>query len=215
MSNATIDNGAMHKLSYGLFALFTNDGKKDNACIINTATQISDDPKTISICVNRANYSNEIIKGSGIFTISILSESAPFDIFKKFGFASGRDTDKLDGFDKVATGENGLKYLTEYSNAFISAKVLSMTEVGTHTVFIAEVTEARVLNDEKSATYVYYFENIKPKPESKSAPATAEKKIVGWRCKICGYEYEGAELPEEFICPWCKHPASDFEPIYG
>ena len=214
MANATIDKGAMHKLSYGLFALFTNDGAKDNACIINTATQISDDPKTISICVNRANYSNETIKKSGVFTISILSESAPFDIFKRFGFASGRDTDKLDGFDKIATSENGLKYLTEYSNAFISAKVISATEVGTHTVFIAEVTEAQVLNDEKSATYVYYFEHIKPKPEAKSAPAN-EKKIVGWRCKICGYEYEGAELPEEFICPWCKHPASDFEPIYG
>ena len=214
MANATIDKGAMHKLSYGLFALFTNDGKKDNACIINTATQISDDPKTISICVNRANYSNETIKKSGVFTISILSESAPFDIFKRFGFASGRDTDKLDGFHKVATSENGLKYLTEYSNAFISAKVISATEVGTHTVFIAEVTEAQVLNDEKSATYVYYFEHIKPKPEAKSAPAT-EKKIVGWRCKICGYEYEGAELPADFICPWCKHPVEDFEPIYG
>ena len=214
MANATIDKGAMHKLSYGLFALFTNDGTKDNACIINTATQISDDPKTISICVNRANYSNETIKKSGVFTISILSESAPFDVFKRFGFASGRDTDKLDGFDKIATSENGLKYLTEYSNAFISAKVISATEVGTHTVFIAEVTEAKVLNDERSATYVYYFEHIKPKPEAKSAPAN-EKKIVGWRCKICGYEYEGAELPADFVCPWCKHPVEDFEPIYG
>ena len=119
MANGTIEKGAMHKLSYGLFALFTNDGKKDNACIINTATQISDNPTTICICVNRANYSNEIIKQSGVFTISVLSESAPFDIFKRFGFASGRDTDKLDGFDKVATSANGLKYLTEYSNAFI------------------------------------------------------------------------------------------------
>ena len=210
MSNTTIDKGAMHKLSYGLFALFTND-----ACIINTAIQISDDPKTISICVNRANYSNEIIKKIGAFTISVLSERAPFDIFKRFGFSSGRDTDKLDGFDKIATGENGLKYLTEYSNAFISAKVISATEVGTHTVFIAEVTEAKVLNDDKSATYAYYFDNIKPKPENNGASASAEKKIVGWRCKICGYEYEGAELPEDFICPWCKHPASDFEHVYG
>ena len=215
MANGTIEKGAMHKLSYGLFALFTNDGKKDNACIINTATQISDNPTTICICVNRANYSNEIIKQSGVFTLSILSESAPFDIFKRFGFASGRDTDKLDGFDKVATSANGLKYLTEYSNAFISAKVLSATEVGTHTVFIAEVTEAKVLNDERSATYVYYFEHIKPKPEASNVPASAEKKIVGWRCKICGFVYEGADIPEDFICPWCKHPIEDFDPIYG
>ncbi len=217
-----IDKGAMHKLSYGLFALFTNDGKKDNACIINTAVQMTDNPKRISICVNRDNYTCEILKNTGIFNLSILDESATFDIFKRFGFACGRDTDKLDGLDTVAESANGLKYLTAQSNAFLSGKVVFSRDFGTHTLFVAEVTEAKVLSKVASATYAYYFANIKPsapvkreEPKTEAAPAVEEKKIVGWRCKICGYEYEGAELPADFICPWCKHPADDFEPIYG
>ncbi len=215
-----IDKSAMHKLSYGLFALFTNDGNKDNACIINTGVQMTDGPKRISICVNRANYSCDIIKKTGIFNLSILDESATFDIFKRFGFASGRDTDKLDGFEAVKESVNGLKYLTEQSNAMMSAKVVFSQDFGTHTLFVAEVTEAKVLSSTASATYAYYFANIKPssKQEVKAEAVEAaaeEKKIVGWRCKICGYEYEGGELPSDFLCPWCKHPADDFEPIYG
>lgn len=210
MSN--IDLKSLRTMTYGLFALFTNNGEKDNACIINTAIQVTDDPKLISICVNRANYSCEILKKTGIFNISVLSEKAPFDIFTRFGFASGRDTDKLSDVDFVKVSENGLKYLTEYSNCFISAKVIDSADYGSHTMFIAEITEAQVLNSDPSATYAYYFANIKPKPKGEASKP--EKKIVGWRCMICGYEYMGDSLPQDFICPLCKHPASDFEPIY-
>jgi flavin reductase (DIM6/NTAB) family NADH-FMN oxidoreductase RutF/rubredoxin len=210
---ANIDALSMRKFSYGLFALFTNDGAKDNACIINTAQQLTDNPKRITIAVNKSNYSCDTIKKTGIFNISVLTENCPFDIFTRFGFASGRDTDKLDGFDSVMTSENGLKYLSEYSNCFMSAKVIDSADYGTHTLFVAEITEAKVLNDMPSVTYAYYFANIKPganKPEVKSE----QKKIVGWRCIICGYEYKGEALPSDFVCPLCKHPASDFEPIY-
>lgn len=208
-----MEKEAFFKLSYGLFALFTNDGQKDNACIINTACQITDTPKTLSICVNKANYSCETLLKSGKFTLSVLSESAPFDIFVKFGFASGRDTDKLAGFDGVTASENGISRLNLYSNAYFCAEVIQAVDMGTHVLFIANVTEAKVLSSEASMTYAYYFANVKPKAAKiEDAP---EKKIVGWRCKICGYEYEGAELPADFTCPWCKHPADDFEPIYG
>ena len=208
-----MEKEAFFKLSYGLFALFTNDGQKDNACIINTACQITDTPKTLSICVNKANYSCETLLKSGKFTLSVLSESAPFDIFVKFGFASGRDTDKLAGFDGVTASENGISRLSLYSNAYFCAEVIQAVDMGTHVLFIANVTEAKVLSSEASMTYAYYFANVKPKAAKiEDAP---EKKIVGWRCKICGYEYEGAELPADFTCPWCKHPADDFEPIYG
>ena len=208
-----MEKEAFFKLSYGLFALFTNDGQKDNACIINTACQITDTPKTLSICVNKANYSCETLLKSGKFTLSVLSESAPFDIFVKFGFASGRDTDKLAGFDGVTAAENGISRLNLYSNAYFCAEVIQTVDMGTHVLFIANVTEAKVLSSEASMTYAYYFANVKPKAAKiEDAP---EKKIVGWRCKICGYEYEGAELPADFTCPWCKHPADDFEPIYG
>ncbi|MBQ8408795.1 MAG: flavin reductase [Clostridia bacterium] len=215
-----IEKKAMFKLSYGLFALFTNDGKKDNACIINTTVQLTDTPKRITIAVNKDNYTCATIAKTGVFNLSVLDESATFDIFKRFGFASGRDTDKLDGFDAVAESANGLKYLTAQSNSYISAKVIYSRDFDTHTLFVADVTEARVLSDKPSVTYAYYFANIKPKaPVEKEAHTTEEKaeekKIVGWRCKICGYEYEGAELPADFKCPWCKHPAEDFEPIYG
>lgn len=207
-----IEGSAFYKLSYGVFALFTNDGKSDNACIINTVTQITDKPKTISITVNKANYSNEIIKNTGRFCISVLDERTPFEIFKQFGFSSGRDNDKLKGVSGIDTAECGLKYLREFSNAYICAEVISSVEVGTHTVFIAEVVEAKVLSKEGSMTYAYYFENVKPKPQSSEGGKS--QKIVGWRCKICNYEYKGAELPSDFVCPWCKHPAEDFEPIY-
>lgn len=211
---STIDTKSMRNLTYGLFALFTNDGTKDNACIINTAQQITTEPNRITIAVNQSNYTCEVIKKTGVFNLSILTEKAPFDIFTRFGFASGRDTDKLAGFDEVATSDNGLKYLTEYSNCFISAKVIASTDYGTHTLFVAEVTEAAVINNDPSVTYAYYFANIKPKPKAEE-PKAEEKKIVGWVCTICGYEYEGAELPADYTCPLCKHPASDFEPIYG
>lgn len=216
IKSSNIERESLFKISYGLYALFTNDGNRHNACIINTPVQLTDNPTRISICVNQANYSCEIIKSSGIFNISVIDQSAQFDLFKRFGFASGRDTDKLCGFEDVSESENGLLYLTNYSNTYISAKVIEYKDYGTHTLFIAEVTEAKKLSNTESVTYNYYFDKIKPKNEKKSNENTNEsKKIIGWRCKICGYEYEGESLPEDYICPLCKHPASDFEPIYG
>ena len=202
-----VEKSAFFKLSYGLFVLAANDGTKDNACIINTAVQLTDKVKRISIAVNKANYTHDIIKSTGVFTLSILSTDAPFSLFQRFGFASGRDTDKFQGFSSVARAENGLPYLTEYANAFLSARVVAMNELDTHTQFIAEVTEAQTLSDAPSVTYAYYFDRIKPKPL-----AAAEKK-TGWVCKVCGYVYEGEELPPDFICPLCKHGAEDFERI--
>lgn len=202
MSN--IDNTALFKLSYGLFVLTAADESKNSGCIINTALQVTQNPLRIAICVNKTNHTHDLIAKSGLFTVSILDQTAPFALFERFGFCSGRDTDKFAGFEDYALAENSLPYLTKYANAFISAKVIEQVDCGTHTMFIADVTEAKKLNDEKSMTYEYYFANVKPKPQ------TEKKK--GYVCKICGYVHEG-ELPDDFVCPICKHPASDFEPI--
>ena len=184
----------------------TTDGEKQNGCIVNTVSMITDEPKRIVVFVNKANYSEELLRKTGIFNVSILSKSAPFEIFKRFGFQSGRDVDKFDE-GRYATSANGLYYLPEYANAFISAKVVDFYDYGTHTLFVAEVTEAKTLSSEASVTYEYYQSDIKPKPE-------AVKKEEGekWVCRICGYTHEG-ELPDDFICPWCKHPADDFEKV--
>ncbi len=206
VDTSKIEPSAMFKLSYGLFVL-TAKGQKDNGCIINTVMQITDNPKRITIAVNKANFTNKMILDSGCFNVSVLTTDTPFSIFERFGFSSGKDTDKFEGFNSVARSENGLYYLTEYSNAFISAKVTQSIDCGTHTLFIADVTEAAVLSNAESVTYQYYFDNIKPKPNQ-----TAEKK-KGFVCKICGYIYEGETLPADFVCPLCKHPAEDFEPI--
>ena len=205
-----MDKRAMYKLSYGLFVLTAKDGDKDNGCIVNTAIQAASTPNQVSICVNKANYTHDMILKTGAFTVSILSQNAKFDLFKRFGFQSGRDTDKFDGFDACKRGENGILYVTEGTNAFISVKVDKTVDLGSHTMFIGEVTDMEVLSDDASVTYEYYLENIKPKPEA--VGTTKEGKTV-WRCKICGYEYVGEELPDDFICPLCKHPASDFEKV--
>ncbi len=202
-----IEPNAMFKLSYGLFVLTTKDGEKDNGCIINTVTQLNDTPKRITIAVNRQNLSCDLIKKTGVFNVSVLTEDAPFKLFQHFGFHSGRDTDKLAGYDDCARSENGLTYLTKYANAFLSCKVIEATDYATHTLFVADVTEARVLSNAPSITYAYYFAHTKPKPQ----PVEADKK--GWVCKICGYVYEGETLPPDFICPLCKHGAADFEPL--
>ena len=205
-----IEKEAMYKLTYGLFVLTTTDGEKQNGCIVNTVSMITDSPKRITVFVNNANYSAELLKKTGVFNVSVLTESAPFDIFKQFGFSSGRDTDKFAG-GRYATSENGLYYLPEYCNAVLSAKVLDCYDYDTHTLFVAEVTEAKKVSDEKSVTYEYYQSNIKPKPQ---APKAEEPSAKGkWVCKICGYVHEGDELPDDFICPWCKHPAEDFEKV--
>ena len=200
----SIQNEAMFKLSYGLFVLTAKEGEKDNGCIINTAMQITDKPLQIAVCVNKSNFTHDMIAKSREFNLSVLSEKADFEIFKRFGFVSGRDTNKFADFFDVKRSENGLLYVTQGVNAFMSAQVVSVVDCGTHSMFIAEVTEAKVLSEDKSVTYEYYFANIKPK---------TEKKKKGYVCKICGYVYEGEKLPDDFICPLCKHPASDFEEL--
>lgn len=200
-----MNKNAVFKLSYGLFVLTSRTGQKDNGCIVNTVQQVADNPLRITVAVNKANFTHDMIKQSGKFNVSILSEKAPFDIFKRFGFASGKDTDKFNSFDSIVRAENGILYVTAYTNAYMCAEVTESIDLGSHTLFIAEVKEAEILSDDNSVTYDYYHKNIKPKPQ------TTEKK--GYRCKICGYVYEGEELPEDFVCPICKHPASDFEKI--
>ena len=205
----TIDNDAMFKFSYGLFVLTAKDGDKDNGCIINTAAQLTSKPNRINIAVNKANFTHDMIMKTGVFNISVLSEKAEFDTFKRFGFASGRDTDKFAGFEPYAERSvNGLYYVTKGVNAFMSAKVIDAHDYGTHTLFIAEVTEAQILSPDPSVTYAYYFAHIKPKPQPK-----IEEEKTGWVCKICGYVYEGEDLPADFICPLCKHGAEDFEKL--
>ncbi len=202
---------AMYKLSYGLFVLTAKSNGKDNGCIINTAIQAASEPNQVSICVNKANFTHDCIMQSREFTVSIISEKADFSLFKRFGFASGRDTDKFAGFESSAKrGANGILYVTEGTNAYISVKVEKTEDLGSHTRSVGTITDMDVLSDDLSATYAYYFENIKPKPEA--VGKTPEGQTV-WRCRICGYEYVGEELPEDFICPICKHPASDCEKI--
>ena len=201
---------AMHKLSYGLFVLTAKDGDKDNGCIVNTAIQAASAPNQLSVCVNKANYTNEMIQKTGKFVVSIISQGASFDLFKHFGFQSGRDVNKFDGFNDYARCENGLCYITKGTNAYISVTVTGTQDLGSHTMFVGTIDDMEVLSAERSATYEYYFENIKPKPQA--VGETQDGKTI-WRCSICGYEYVGEELPEDFVCPLCKHPASDFEKI--
>lgn len=201
-----IRNEAMFKLSYGLFILTAHENGKDNGCIINTATQITDNPKRISIAVNKSNLTCEMIERTKKFTVSVISTDATFDIFKRFGFVSGRDTDKFTGHNDHYRTENGTYFICEGTNAYISCAVTEIIDCGSHLLFISDVTEAETLSDVPSATYQYYFDHIKPKPE-------IPKKEKGFVCKICGYVYEGKELPPDFVCPLCKHGAEDFEPI--
>ena len=204
---SAVDQNAMFKLSYGLFVLTAEEGGKHNGCIINTALQLTDTPKRITIAVNKANYTHDMILKTRRFNVSVLSTSAPFALFQQFGFQSGRDVDKFDGKYEIRTSENGLVYLSQYANAYISGKVIDALDYGTHTLFVADVTEAKVLSNEPSVTYTYYFEHIKPKPQPK------EDDKPGWVCKICGYVYEGEDLPADFICPLCKHGAEDFDKL--
>ena len=200
-----IRNEAMFKLSYGLFVLTASENGKDNGCIINTASQVTDNPKRMTIAVNKNNYTCGMIERTKKFTISVLSQEATFDIFKRFGFASGKDTDKFSGYNDHYRTENGNFFICDGTNAYISCTVTEIIDCGSHILFIADVTEAETLSDVPSATYQYYFDNIKPKPE--------KPKKKGYVCKICGYVYEGDELPDDFVCPLCKHGAEDFEPI--
>ena len=205
-AGGSMDPAAFFKLSYGLFVLTAREGEKDNGCIINTAQLLTDTPKRITIAVNKQNLTHDMILRTGVFNVSVLTEKVPFKVFQHFGFQSGRDTDKFAGWEGPRSA-NGLCYLPEYTNALLSGRVISTADYGTHTLFVAEVTEARILSEEPSVTYSYYFQHIKPKPQ----PQAEQKK--GFVCKICGYVYEGDTLPEDFICPLCKHGAEDFEPL--
>lgn len=200
------EKNTMFNLTYGLFVLSAKQDGLDNGCIINTATQISDNPKTLSISVNKSNLTCEMINNTGEFNLSILSKSAAFDTFKLFGFVSGREENKWEKRQDKKRSANGLYYLTDETNGFISAKVINKIDCGTHMLFIAEVTELKALSYEKSLTYEYYASNIKPS-------AKKEEGKKGWVCRVCGYVYEGETLPDDFICPLCKHGKEDFEPI--
>lgn len=197
-----MDKKAMYQLTYGLFVLTAKDGEKDNGCIINTAMQVTTNPNQIIVVVNKQNYTHDIIKKTGVFNVCVLSNKTPFDTFKNWGYQSGRDTDKTIGIT-YKRAENGVIYLEQDANAYISGSVISSMDMGTHTMFLAEVTDACVLSEEESITYTYYQKNVKPAPNKKET-----KK--GYICTICGYIYEGDVLPDDFICPICKHGAADF-----
>ena len=198
-----MDKKSMYKLTYGLFVLTAKDGDKDNGCIVNTVAQVTTEPNRITVAVNKNNLTHDIIVKSGEFNVSILSEKARFDTFKHWGFQSGRDVDKTEAIT-FSRSANGLIYLPEEANAYLSAKVVTMTDLGTHTLFLADVTDGAVLSADESVTYSFYQKYIKQAP-------VAKKK--GYVCTVCGYVYEGENLPEDFICPWCKHPATDFVPV--
>ena len=198
------DMSALFNIGYGLYVVTSNDGKKDNGLIVNTVTQVSDSPNRIAVTINKANYSHHIIKQSGIMNVNCLSVEAPFAVFERFGFQSGRNSDKFEGFEP-AYSDNGLAILPKYINAAISLKVEDYVDLESHGMFICSITEARVISDKETMTYTFYQKNVKPKPE------TDGKK--GYVCKVCGYVYEGDVLPDDYVCPLCKHGAADFEKI--
>ncbi len=200
-----MDIKALFKISYGLYVVSANENGKDNGCIINTLAQVTDNPLRVSVTVNKLNLTHDMIKHTGNFAVSMLSTSATFDTFKNFGFQSGKTADKFVGV-KSERCENGVLRLSENVNAYVCGKVVNEIDLGTHTMFIADVTEAVTLSSANSMTYTYYQSFVKPKPE-------APKVKKGWRCPICGYVYEGEELPADFVCPLCKHGASEFVPI--
>lgn len=198
------DLTALFKIGYGLYVITSNDGKKDNGLIVNTVSQVTDSPNRVAVCINKANYSHHVIKQTGIMNVNCLSTEAPFKIFETFGFQSGRTVDKFANL-KPLRSDNGLAFLPRYINAFMSLKVEQYIDLDTHGMFICTVSEARVISNVQTMTYNYYQSNVKPKPD------TEGKK--GYVCVVCGYIYEGDELPDDFICPLCKHGVADFEPI--
>ncbi len=199
-----MDTKSLFKIGYGLYVLTAKE-EKDNGCIINTVMQVTSNPLQVAIAINKRNYTNEMIQKTRKFNISILSEKADFSIYEHFGYKSGRDTDKFATFYDTKRSPNGLLYITKGTNAYMSAYVQHEMDLGTHSLFIGQLVASESLSDDKSATYDYYQNNVKPKPEN-----TAKK---GWRCKICGYIYEGEDLPADYICPVCKHGAVDFEKL--
>ncbi len=198
------DLRALFNIGYGLYVVTSNDGKKDNGLIVNAVTQLTNTPNRVAVTINKANYSHHTVKQTGKMNVNCLTVDAPFSVFEQFGFASGRNTDKFGG-TPVLRADNGLVFLPRYINGFLSLAVEQYVDLDTHGLFICSITEARVLSDRETMSYTYYQNNVKPKPE------TEGKK--GWVCKVCGYVYEGEKLPEDIVCPLCKHGAADFEPI--
>ena len=200
-----MNTSALFKIGYGLYVLTANEQGKDNGCVVNTVMQVTSDPCQIAVCVNKNNYTCGMIQHTKKFNVSVLAEGVRFDVFKNFGFQSGKNTDKFTNFSDIKRSPNGVLYITKDTNAFMSAYVQQEIDLGTHIMFIAQLVEAEVLSDRPTVTYDFYQKNIKPKPQ------ITDKK--GWRCKICGYIYENEILPADFICPICKHGAVDFEKI--
>ena len=200
----TMDPKALFKIGYGLYVVTCKDGNKDNGLIVNTVTQLTDTPLRVAVNINKLNYSHDVIKKTGVLNVNVINNEAPFSLFQQFGFQSGRDVNKF-GDEEILRSENGLPILNNYINAFISLKVDSYVDLGTHGMFICSVTESKTINNVETMTYNYYQANVKPKPD------TGKKK--GFVCKVCGYVYEGDELPEDYVCPLCKHGPADFEEI--
>ena len=196
------DNKSLFSIPYGLFLVTSSLHGKPNGLIVNTVTQVTNTPNRVAVTINKSNYSHTIIKETGVLNVNCLTTKTPFSIFSTFGFQSGRDKDKFKEIS-YSVSENGLPVLNYYINTFISLKVTDYVDLDTHGMFICEITESGIINSDETVTYNYYQRNIKPRPK--------EQKPKGYVCRICGYVYEGEELPEDFVCPWCKHPASDFE----
>lgn len=198
-----IDLSALFKISYGLYVVTSNDGVKDNGLIVNTVTQLTSTPTRVSVTINKDNYSHQVIKETKKMNVNCLNVETPFSVFERFGFKSGRDTDKFENFD-YKKSDNGLAVLKDYINSYMSLEVVDYIDLGTHGMFICDLTEASVINDKESMTYDYYHKNVKP---------NKNKKAKGWVCTICGYVHEEEELPDDFVCPLCKHGKEFFEKI--
>lgn len=203
-----MNSEAMHRLTYGLFVLTAREGERDGGCILNTVMQLTARPDRIGVCVNRNGFTHDRIRQTGAFTVSVLSREAPAALYHRFGYRSGWDMDKFAGFTACERGANGIWYITEGTNAYMAARVQVAVNLGSHTLFVGEVTEAKVLSDAASATYDDYLRRIRPVVASGDGEGQAV-----WRCSVCGYEYAGDTLPPDYLCPICRHPAADFEKI--
>ncbi len=204
MAEGTFDPKALYQIGYGLYILTTRDGEKDNGCIVNTVMQVTSTPALIAVGVSKQNYSCGLIQKTGVLNVNSLTEDTPFEVFRRFGYQSGRDTDKLDGYTAERSG-NGLIVLPRHANGFLSLAVEREEDLGSHILFLCTPTEGKILSDAETVSYTYYQKHIKPKPQ----PANKN----GFVCRICGYVYEGDTLPPDYICPLCKHGAADFEPL--
>ena len=204
----TLNPAVLHNITYGLYVLTAREGSKDNGCIINVCQQLTDTPMQIMVTVNKQNYTHDMILRTGCFNVSFLAEHTPFKVFEHFGFQSGRDVNKFENCEVEMRSANGILYIPHYANSYISGQVKQNIDLGTHTLFIAEVTEAVQLSNDPSLTYAFYHKHVKPQPALPAASGTTGS--TRWVCQTCGYVYEGDEVPDDFVCPWCKHGKADF-----